>query len=170
MQRWTHVQGLLAEQLSQVRDFVAQYQRFSETRRFTEQMQDMISELERDISGQIDKLEQTVRDLLQIEFAWVSINEAHRSTSLATSMKRLSWITFIFLPLTFASSLFGMNVDILADNPSWRWYPLIGGVLLLLSVASWVFFKFINMEQWLERRVEDMARSAGHSKKDPLLV
>ncbi|RAH41309.1 uncharacterized protein BO95DRAFT_273763 [Aspergillus brunneoviolaceus CBS 621.78] len=93
MQRWTHVQGLLAEQLSQVRDFVTQYQRFSETRKFTEQMQDMISELERDISGQIDKLEQTVRDLLQIEFAWVSINEAHRSTSLATSMKRLSWIT-----------------------------------------------------------------------------
>ncbi|RAK95528.1 uncharacterized protein BO80DRAFT_260808 [Aspergillus ibericus CBS 121593] len=56
-------------------------------------MQDTIYALDREISGQIDKLEQTVRDLLQIEFAWVSINEAHRSTSLATSMKRLSWIT-----------------------------------------------------------------------------
>jgi hypothetical protein len=27
------------------------------------------------------------------EFAWVSINEAHKSTSIATSMKRLSWVT-----------------------------------------------------------------------------
>jgi hypothetical protein len=30
---------------------------------------------------------------LKQEFAWVSINEAHRSTSIATSMKRLSWVT-----------------------------------------------------------------------------
>lgn len=27
------------------------------------------------------------------EFEWVSVNEAYRSTSLAASMKRLSWIT-----------------------------------------------------------------------------
>ncbi|PYH99293.1 hypothetical protein BO71DRAFT_221224 [Aspergillus ellipticus CBS 707.79] len=103
MQEWTRIQGTLAEQLSQARTFVTQYQRFSETRRLSEQMHEMIHGLDREISGQIDKLEQTVRDLLQIEFAWVSINEAHRSTSLATSMKRLSWITFVFLPLTFAS-------------------------------------------------------------------
>ncbi|PWY73119.1 hypothetical protein BO94DRAFT_549919 [Aspergillus sclerotioniger CBS 115572] len=145
MQQWTQLQARLAEQLSQARDFVSQYQRFSETRKFSEQMQDTIDGLDREISGQIDKLEQTVRDLLQIEFAWVSINEAHRSTSLATSMKRLSWITFIFLPLTFASSLFGMNVDILENNPSWRWYPLFGGVLLLLTVAVWVWSKFTNV-------------------------
>ncbi|PYI08660.1 hypothetical protein BO78DRAFT_428018 [Aspergillus sclerotiicarbonarius CBS 121057] len=169
MQQWTQIQATLAEQLSQARNFVTQYQRFSETRKFSEKMQDTIHGLDREISGQIDKLEQTVRDLLQIEFAWVSINEAHRSTSLATSMKRLSWITFIFLPLTFASSLFGMDVDILQNDPSWRWYPLFGGVLLLLTVAVWVSSKFTNMEQWVETRAEQMV-SRGRRKKDGLGV
>ncbi|KAF9885096.1 hypothetical protein FE257_000736 [Aspergillus nanangensis] len=145
MLQWTHIQGILADQMSQIRTFVAQYQGFSETRRFSEQIHETIHAFDRDISTQIDKLEQTVRDLLQIEFAWVSINEAHRSTSVATSMKRLSWITFVFLPLTFASSLFGMNVDILAKNPSWRWYPLVGGTLLLLAFSVWIFSKFTNV-------------------------
>ncbi|KAF5611242.1 ankyrin repeat-containing protein, partial [Fusarium sp. NRRL 25303] len=55
------------------------------------------------IDNLLQELDQTIRDLLQLEFAWVSINEAHKSTSLATSMKRLSWITFIFLPAMFTS-------------------------------------------------------------------
>ncbi|KAK1144042.1 hypothetical protein N8T08_005952 [Aspergillus melleus] len=156
---WTRIQGTLAEQLSQAREFVSQYQRFSETRQFSEQINRKIDSLERDVSSQIDKLEQTFRDLLQIEFAWTSINEAHRSTSLAASMKRLSWITFIFLPLTFASSLFGMNVDILADNPSWRWYPLVGGTLLLLTVITWLVFKFIKMDRWMGSKTQRLKES-----------
>ncbi|KAH7169494.1 hypothetical protein DER46DRAFT_502314 [Fusarium sp. MPI-SDFR-AT-0072] len=51
----------------------------------------------------LDEIDQTVRDLLEFEFAWVSINESLRSTSIATSAKRLSWVTFIFLPAMFAS-------------------------------------------------------------------
>lgn len=66
MQQWTQIQAALAEQLSQARNFVTQYQRFSETRKFSEKMQGMIDGLDKEISGQIDKLEQTVRDLLQI--------------------------------------------------------------------------------------------------------
>ncbi|KPA37999.1 hypothetical protein FLAG1_09170 [Fusarium langsethiae] len=74
------------------------------------------------IDVMLQELDQTIRDLLQLEFAWVSIHEAHKSTSLGASMKRLSWITFIFLPAMFASSLFGMNANILESNPDWRWY------------------------------------------------
>lgn len=54
-----------------------------------------------------------------------------------------------------------MNVDILEDNPSWRWYPLIGGMLLLLSVASWVFFKFINVSLKLEVSTETTDQRLG---------
>ncbi|KAF7161585.1 hypothetical protein CNMCM5623_007120 [Aspergillus felis] len=140
MQQWTRIQGALEEQLSQARRFVSQYQRYSETRRFSEQMHQTINAAERDIQNQ--------------EFAWVSINEAHRSTSLATSLKRISWITFVFLPLMFASSLLGMNVDILKDDPSWRWYPLVGGILVLLTVIAWLLSKFTNIEMWAERKGE----------------
>lgn len=37
------------------------------------------------------------------------------------SLWRLSWVTFIFLPLTFVATLFGMNVDLLSENPSLKW-------------------------------------------------
>ncbi|PLN84302.1 ankyrin repeat-containing domain protein [Aspergillus taichungensis] len=157
MLQWTHIQGILSEQLSQARSFVSQYQRFSETRRFSEKMSEIIDALDRDVTAQIEKLEQTVRDILQIEFAWVTINEAHRSTGIAASLQRLSWITFIFLPLMFASSLFGMNVDVLKNDPSWRWYPLVGGVLLLLTLVVWISSKFTNVDQ-IEHKTRAMAR------------
>ncbi|KAH1724127.1 hypothetical protein KXX25_000846 [Aspergillus fumigatus] len=152
MQQWTRLQGTLEEQLSQARHFVSQYQRYSETRRFSEQMHQIIDAAERDIQNQ--------------EFAWVSINEAHRSTSLATSLKRISWITFVFLPLTFASSLFGMNVDLLKDDPSWRWYPLVGGILLLLTVIAWLLSKFTNIEMWAERKAELIMKRSRRRRVD----
>ncbi|KAH6848201.1 hypothetical protein B0I37DRAFT_376943 [Chaetomium sp. MPI-CAGE-AT-0009] len=68
-------------------------------------VQSAIDRFESGVSTRIIQLDQTLKDLLQLEFAWVSTNEAHRSSSIATSMKRLSWITFIFLPIMFASSL-----------------------------------------------------------------
>jgi Mg2+ and Co2+ transporter CorA len=43
------------------------------------------------------------------------------SLSLNESLWRLSWITFIFLPLTFLSGFFGMNVDWFSNDPSASW-------------------------------------------------
>ncbi|KAB8261316.1 ankyrin repeat-containing domain protein [Aspergillus pseudonomiae] len=150
MQKWTQMQWMLEDQLNQAREFVSQYQAFTESRQLSEHMGKIITTFEHDVSNQIDKMEQGIRDLLQVEFAWVSINEAHRSTSLAASMKRLSWITFIFLPLMFTSSLLGMNVDILKDDPSWWWFLVIGGSLTFLTVVSWVGARFTRVETWLE--------------------
>ncbi|KAH8727040.1 hypothetical protein GQ44DRAFT_704442 [Phaeosphaeriaceae sp. PMI808] len=121
-------------------------------------MQAAVAQLASEVSTQIGQLDQTMKELLQFEFAWVSINEAHKSTSIATSIKRLSWITFIFLPAMFASSLFGMNVDILRSNPDWRWYLLFGGGLLALTVFVWLLFKYGQMEQLIERNLGDRFR------------
>ncbi|KNG45934.1 ankyrin repeat-containing protein [Stemphylium lycopersici] len=52
-----------------------------------------IGEINSRVIERLDGLDQAVRDMLQLEFAWVSINETHHSTSIATSMKRLSWVT-----------------------------------------------------------------------------
>jgi hypothetical protein len=74
------------------------------------------------ITKRFDELDQTVRDLLQFachpttlilrpqtnhiqEFAWVSINEAFKSTSTATSAKRLSWVTVRTPSLTTEASI-----------------------------------------------------------------
>ena len=51
----------------------------------------------------------------------VEIRDSRQSLQLSISMWRLSWITFIFLPLTFTVGVFGMNVDVFENNPSLKW-------------------------------------------------
>ncbi|CEI68136.1 unnamed protein product [Fusarium venenatum] len=113
------------------------------------------------------ELDQTIRDLLG--FAWVSIHEAHKSASLGTSMKRLSWITFIFLPAMFASSLFGMNVNILEDNPDWRWYLLFVSTILFLTIAVWLLFKYLKIETEVQKHLNrwrmEFKKRKGNQKK-----
>ncbi|OAL45449.1 hypothetical protein IQ07DRAFT_548142 [Pyrenochaeta sp. DS3sAY3a] len=118
-----------------------------------------------DVSKCIQQLEQTVKDLLQFEFAWVSINEAQRSTSTATSVKRLSWVTFVFLPAMFASSLFGMNVNILESNPDWRWFILVVTVLLVTSISIWLLFKYGQIEKWIEKSFGDCIQRATQTRR-----
>ncbi|KAK7954691.1 hypothetical protein PG988_015385 [Apiospora saccharicola] len=98
-----------------------------------------------------------------LEFAWVSIREAHLSTSLATSIKRLSWITFVFLPITFTAveifthlrvqSVFGMNVNLFKDNPEWWWFVIVSGVVLGLTILGWLCFKYGQLETYLEAQI-----------------
>lgn len=78
----------------------------------------------------------------------VSINDVRRSIELNESLWRLSWVAFIFLPMTFLAGFFGMNVNIFSDNPDIKWYffavvPFMAAVLLL-----WVFFRFV-LGQWV---------------------
>lgn len=72
----------------------------------------------------------------------VGIRDARHSLQLGLSMWRLSWITFIFLPLTFIGGFFGMNVDTFQSSPGYpsiKWYfaaavPLMGLVVVLYFV------------------------------------
>ncbi|KAJ6260022.1 hypothetical protein Dda_5667 [Drechslerella dactyloides] len=57
-----------------------------------------------------------LRSMMQMVFSLVSIDEAYRSREQAQSLKRLSWITFIFLPLLFAASLFDSNASNTQDQ------------------------------------------------------
>lgn len=46
-----------------------------------------------------------------------------------------------------------MNVNILASNPDWRWYLLLGGGFLALTVVVWLIFKYGQVERWVEQCV-----------------
>lgn len=86
------------------------------------------------------------------------------------SMKRMSWITFIFLPLVFVASLFGMNVDALAENSegqlvAWWWYP-VGSVILLVGVmAFWLVYKIYPIEDYMNKWFIDPVRRAADKRK-----
>lgn len=59
-----------------------------------------------------------------------------------------------------------MNVDLLKDDPSWRWYPLVGGILLLLTVIAWLLSKFTNIEMWAERKAELIMKRSRRRRVD----
>ncbi|KAL0631495.1 hypothetical protein Q9L58_009632 [Maublancomyces gigas] len=62
-----------------------------------------ITRMELEVESEIKKLDEKIKDMIELEFNLVSIYEARTSKIMGMSMKRLSWITFIFLPLMFVA-------------------------------------------------------------------
>lgn len=89
---------------------------------------------ERDIVGPTTALS----DLM---YKSVGIRDARHSLQLGLSMWRLSWITFIFLPLTFTVGFFGMNVDVFADNPQIKWWFITSIPVLVVVIILWYAVK-----------------------------
>ncbi|KAL8713900.1 MAG: hypothetical protein Q9220_002046 [cf. Caloplaca sp. 1 TL-2023] len=73
----------------------------------------------------------------------VEIRDSRHSLQLNTSMWRLSWITFIFLPLTFIGTFFGMNVDTFTGDPSIKWYFVAAVPMMVLVLISWYIVKHV---------------------------
>ncbi|KFY79384.1 hypothetical protein V499_01625 [Pseudogymnoascus sp. VKM F-103] len=157
-QQWTDFRSDFRGQVDAARKLGVEYSpRFHEEVGLRE-LQSTIDDFERQINGEIDLLHKSSQSLIEMEFNLVSINEARRSTTMSASMKRLSWVTFIFLPAMFASSLFGMNVSLLKDNPDWRWYLLFGGAFQVLTLTAWLSFKYIPIETWIESKAYNVQR------------
>ena len=77
----------------------------------------------------------------------VEIRDSRHSLSLNLSLWRLSWITFIFLPLTFLSTFFGMNTDTFKSNPEIKWYFIAAVPMMLLVLCGWYVFKHFLASQ-----------------------
>ena len=80
-------------------------------------------------------------NLADLMYKSVGIRDSRHSLQLDTSMWRLSWITFIFLPLTFTVGFFGMNVDTFGHDPSIKWYFVAAAPMMLLVFAFWYLVK-----------------------------
>ncbi|KAH8672253.1 cora-like Mg2+ transporter protein-domain-containing protein [Ilyonectria robusta] len=148
---WINLRSAVREMAYNSRNFAHEYHKRHQETDSIKDLLDAIDNLSDGISKQISRLDEISKDLIQMEFNLVSINEARKSTSLSTSMKRLSWITFTFLPLTFISGLFGMNVDILESNPYWWWYIPFAVGTMLITATVWIIFK---LNPHLEDKIE----------------
>lgn len=71
----------------------------------------------------------------------ISIRDARQSLDLNTSLWRISWVTFIFLPLTFLASFFGMNLGDLRDHGTIKWYFIVATPLMCTTLFSWLLIK-----------------------------
>ncbi|KAL9108351.1 MAG: hypothetical protein Q9227_006811 [Pyrenula ochraceoflavens] len=85
--------------------------------------------------------------LISLLYQSVSIRDSRHSLQLGTSMWRLSWITFIFLPLTFMVGFFGMNVDTFSTDPSIKWYFIVAIPFMFCVLAGWFIMKHILARQ-----------------------
>lgn len=108
-----------------------------------------------EIPNDFDRIASTVDEdlvkptqaLISLLYQSVSIRDSRLSLQLDTSMWRLSWITFIFLPLTFMVGFFGMNVDIFSHQPSVKWYFIVSVPFMLLVLVGWYIMKHILARQ-----------------------
>ncbi|KAK2757958.1 hypothetical protein FQN54_004364 [Arachnomyces sp. PD_36] len=104
-----------------------------------------------DTPGDFDRLANLVTEdlvkptetLISLLYQSVSIRDSRHSIQLGVSMWRLSWITFIFLPLTFMVGFFGMNVDTFSENPSIKWYFIASVPFMACILALWYIMKHV---------------------------
>jgi len=75
----------------------------------------------------------------------VAIRDSHASLQLGTSMWRLSWITFIFLPATFIVGFFGMNVETFAGGASLdiKWFFIVLFPFFAVVFIGWYILKHL---------------------------
>ena len=84
--------------------------------------------------------------LADLMYKSVGIRDSRHGLQLNTSVWRLSWITFVFLPLTFLVGFFGMNVDVFKENPGIKWYfisavPFVILILIIYNTFTWILSK-----------------------------
>ncbi|KAF3050963.1 hypothetical protein E8E11_010342 [Didymella keratinophila] len=94
------------------------------------QLERLTNQCERDIIN-------PTKDLAELMYKSVGIRDSRHSLQLGLSMWRLSWITFIFLPLTFMCGFFGMNVDTFEGNPSIKWFFITSIPVLVTVLILW---------------------------------
>lgn len=99
------------------------------------------SDMERLSNMVQEELVKPTASLADLMYKSVEIRDSRHSLQLNTSMWRLSWITFIFLPLTFLVGFFGMNVDTFKQDPNIRWYFIAAVPMMALVLILWYAIK-----------------------------
>ncbi|MCJ1471375.1 hypothetical protein MMC13_000014 [Lambiella insularis] len=80
-------------------------------------------------------------NLADLMYKSVGIRDARHQVELSISVWRLSWLSFIFLPLSFLCSFFSMQVTIFSDTPSIKWYFVAAAPMMLGVFSSWYILK-----------------------------
>ncbi|KAF8854310.1 hypothetical protein BDZ45DRAFT_805944 [Acephala macrosclerotiorum] len=93
---------------------------------------DELKELETIVSQDFSTRGQSISSLV---YNIIGVRNAQAAQTYSESMGRITWISFIFFPLIAVSGLFGMNIDLLANNPSVKWYFIVAVPFLVLVLG-----------------------------------
>lgn len=100
----------------------------------------------RDVYEHTIQVIDTVETFRDIVSGLLDIYLSSVSNKMNEVMKVLTVIATIFIPLTFLTSLYGMNFSFMPEL-AWRWgYPTLWGVMLVITGAMLIYFK---KKDWL---------------------
>ena len=98
----------------------------------------------------VNKIIRLVREQMQTEIGLLSIQESRRSIDEAISVKRLTQLAFVFIPLSFVTSVFGMNVQEISGNGVKIWIFVVTSVIV--GGFAILFWRLIQpIQRWWAR-------------------
>jgi hypothetical protein len=105
----------------------------------TRKVQD-IREVIKDIVEDADRGLRIISEIQQTAIGTMAIQESRRSIKEAVSAKRLTQLTFVFIPLSYAASLFGMNINEITGSGLKLWVFLVTSLALLIDAILSTLF------------------------------
>jgi magnesium transporter len=100
----------------------------------------------RDVYDHAIRVIDTVETLRDVASGLLDIYLSSISNKMNETMKVLTIIATIFIPLTFIAGVYGMNFKYMPEL-EWKWgYPVILGIMLIIAVGMIVIFR---RKRWL---------------------
>lgn len=115
------------------------------------------------------RLSQSSANRISIQTSFESHRQADQAMTQATRFGKLSFLAYIFVPISFAASFFGMNFAELGPQLSiWTFYAM-AVPLLAISMVAWYFdVLIISLAAWryLGRTLSNIWNGNKRSKSD----
>ncbi|KAK4222514.1 hypothetical protein QBC38DRAFT_489726 [Podospora fimiseda] len=101
----------------------------------------IIDELEW-VSGFNRRLQDEMDRNIQGRISLSVLNESRKSIELSDDIAMLTRLAFVFIPLSFTASIFGMNIDELGSGPSPMWaFLLTAFIILCFTVGAQLYLR-----------------------------
>ena len=104
-----------------------------------------------ELNVRAQQLQDDFRDLLNRYVGLASLQESKKSIEQAESVRQLNRLAFLFLPLSFATSLLGMNVVEFGQGTLeiWVFFPVAVGISLMV-LALYLYYH--HAYRWIRRQ------------------
>ncbi|KAL8833580.1 MAG: hypothetical protein Q9170_004195 [Blastenia crenularia] len=106
------------------------------------------------LCSEAESLSKWCSESISIAMSTISILDSQKSLAEARRVQFITYLAFIFIPMTFIASCFGMNIQELADpGSSLRMYFAISVpfTVLMLMIPAW-----IETKGWIRRNVRNI--------------
>ncbi|KAK6336677.1 hypothetical protein TWF718_009470 [Orbilia javanica] len=123
------------------------------------------------VREEVSDLRETLKEASGLILAKESIVEARRSAAQAESVTQLTRMAFVFIPLTFATSVYGMNIEEWQDHvPKLKWFFVTAISCTTLTIISAILLSRLSppFRDWVQKH-GGFWRGVGHTIRDVLI-